>query len=254
MASWPKRIARLAAAGAVALWVACGDVPNALAAELARAEGGIRVTGHASIAVEPDLAVLRMGVQATAATVAEARRQAAEAMAVIEQAAKDKGLADEDRQTISFGIGPEYRYMEADATRRRPGAERKVRVGYTVSQTQSIKLRDLPAVGAIIDHLAEAGGDAVRMHGLEFGIENPKAHMATLRERAVADALAKAEHLASLVGVAVGELLYINETAAGDGRPWPRAAAMVEAHAAATPISAGELELDLGVEAVFAIE
>ena len=231
---------RLAAAVLVALWAASGAADPQFAK-------GIQVTGHASIAVEPDVAVLRVGVQATAKTVAEARRQAAEAVAAIDQAAKDKGLADDDMQTISFGIQPEYRYTEAGPV------HRNVLVGYTVSHAKSIKLRDLSAVGEIIDHVAEAGGDAVRMRGIDFDIENPEPHMAALRERAVAEARAKAVHFASLTGVAVGELLYITETSGRDA-PWPRPAAMLEARAAATPISAGELELELSVKAVFAID
>ena len=82
--------------------------------------------------------------------------------------------------------------------------------------------------------------------------------MAQLREEAVADAREKAEHLASLSDVSLGDLTFISE--AGRGAPITRsfaddAFAMAEAApAATTPISGGELQLGLGVQAVFEIE
>ena len=82
--------------------------------------------------------------------------------------------------------------------------------------------------------------------------------MTQLREEAVGDAIAKAEHLASLSGVAVGSLLYIRE---GGGTPVVRdfnesAVVMRAAAAPAAPtsISGGELKLNLTVQAVFSIE
>ena len=219
-------------------------------------EAGIWVTGQGSISLEPDLVLLNIGVETMRETVAEARNDAATAMAAIVQAVKARGLEDKDIQTRSFNIWPRYEYPEVTISGSRTRTQ--VLVGYTVSNTEVIKIRDLDVVGHIIDDVSGAGGDATRINGINFTIEDPKPHMFQLREDAVKDAIAKAEQLARLTGVSVGNLLFISE--AGAGAPVVRAFAVAEgfaiARAAAPPtsISGGELELSLSVQAVFAIQ
>ena len=106
--------------------------------------------------------------------------------------------------------------------------------------------------------MVTAGGDDVRINGINFTLEDPKPKMVELREMAVADARAKAEHLAELSDVQVGRLIYISEGAAG-----PSAGSFAEygldsaifASAAlrAPSVSGGEVTLTLGVQAGFAI-
>ena len=206
---------------------------------------GIWVTGQGSIALEPDLALVNIGVEAQARTVAEARDQAATAMAAIVAAVKAHGLTDADIQTRSFNIWPRYDYIERT----------QVLAGYTVSNTASIKIRDLDDVGPIIDDVANAGGDATRINGISFTVEDPEPFMQDLRAAAVGDALAKAQHFADLTGVSLGSLIFIAE--AGGRSPvvqdFGARGIALEAAAAPTSISGGELELTLSVQAAFGI-
>ena len=211
-------------------------------------QAGIWVTGEGSISLEPDLAVINIGVETEAISVAEARDQAARAMDAITAAVKAQGLEDRDVQTRSFNIFPIYDY-----------SERTQRLtGYRVSNSASIKIRDLDKVGEVIDDVADAGGNATRINGISFTVEDTKQFTRDLREQAVADALAKAEHFAELTGVSVGRLAYIAE--AGVGAPVVQdfgGVQMERAFAAAAPttsISGGELELTLRVTAVFGIQ
>ena len=223
--------------------------------QVGSSQAGIWVTGLGTISLEPDLAVVTIGVEAQAETVAQARDAAATAMAAIVEAVKSHGLTDRDVQTRSFNIFPVYEYpefVEFDRTTRK-----QVLVGYRVSNTASIKIRDLDEVGPIIDDVADAGGDATRINGISFTVEDTKPFMTQLREDAVHDALAKAEQFASLTGVSVGQLVYISELGGGApvARPVVEQAFMVAAAAApTTSISGGELELRLSVQVVFNIQ
>ena len=215
---------------------------------------GIWVTGQATISVEPDLVLLTVGVETTGGTVAEARAEAATAMDAIVQSVKANGLSDQDVQTQSFNIWPQYEYPEVlsgDVVTRK-----QVLVGYTVSNSARIKIRDVDSVGTIIDDVTDAGGDATRINDIRFSIEDPEAFMSDLREEAVMDAMAKAEHLATLAGVTLGDLIFVGE--AGPGA-YPIAevyqeAAMLRAFDAPSPISGGELSLGLTIQAAFDIE
>ncbi|MBM3133349.1 MAG: DUF541 domain-containing protein, partial [Chloroflexi bacterium] len=60
---------------------------------------GISVSGEGKVYATPDLAILIIGVEAQAKTVAEANTQAADAMNALLKALKDAGLQDKDIQT-----------------------------------------------------------------------------------------------------------------------------------------------------------
>ena len=224
--------------------------------QVSGSQSGIWVTGQGRLSLEPDLALVNLGVEAMAPTVAEARDEAATAMAAILAAVKAQGLTDKDVQTRSFNIWPRYEFPEVieDGVRVR----KQTLVGYTVSNTASVKIRNMDKVGVIIDDVAAAGGDTIRINGISFTVEDTSPYMTELREAAVNDALAKASHFAGLTGVAVGQLTFIAEI--GSGTPVVQNfqedafAKVASAASIATSISGGELELSLNVQAVFEIQ
>ena len=116
-----------------------------------------------------------------------------------------RSLRSNRRQTRSFNISPRYEFPEVfeEGIRTR----KQVLIGYSVSNSASVKIRDLDAAGSIIDEVAEAGGDLIRINGISFTVEDPKPFTRDLREAAVKDAIDKASHLASLAGVSLGRLL-----------------------------------------------
>ena len=221
---------------------------------------GIWVSGVGTLSLSPDLALLELGVDTRATNISEANSQASAAMDAMIEALKARGVKDEDIQTSQFSVYPRYEYVEEEVDGVRTG--REVLTGYRVRNNATVKLRDLDTVGEVIDEVVTAGGDDVRISGIDFTLEDPKPKMAELREMAVADAKAKAEHLAELSDVTVGRLVYISEGTAGpsvvggfisqsfglDFPAQPAAAAL-----RAPSVSGGEVTLTLGVQAGFAI-
>lgn len=236
-----------------------GGVSGSSASPLIRSansQAGIWVTGEGTISLEPDLAIVNIGVETEAKTVARARQIAATAMAAIVDSVKSYGLKDMDIQTRSFDIYPVYEYPEVVESGRT--TYKQLLVGYRVNNSASIKVRQLDQVGNIIDDLATAGGDATRINGINFGVEDTKPFMVELREDAVKDVIEKATQFASLTGVSVGQLIFISEIGASAPAPQnfggERAFALAAAAPPSTSISGGELELRLVVQAVFDIQ
>ena len=220
--------------------------PTTANAQSSASPTGIWVTGEGTVDLEPDLALLNVGVEVEAATVSEARGEAASAMAAVIAAVKNRGLTDADIQTSSFDIWPRYDYIEGMQTL----------AGYRVSNSVTIKIRDLDGAGDIIDDVADAGGDATRIDGIQFSVEDPMPFMADLREAAVQNAKDKAQHYADLIGASLGDLVYLTE-AGGGAPPVPVARAEFALDTAAmakTSVSGGELTLRLTLQAAFAIE
>ena len=254
-----KTILALVAALAIGLVTAIACVPDsptpppapasasAYAAGAAyTAQGGISVSGTASMSLTPDIAAIVLGVEALDDTVAGARSQAAEAMTAIADVLTEAGIADEDIQTQRLSIQPQYDW--SDETRKL--------TGFAVVNIVNVTVRDIDSLGPIVDRAVEAGGDLTRIQHISFSVDDTSAHENQLIAEAVQNATARAGRLAELTGVSLGRPLSINF---GGGVPYPvfdRSfnVAMTESTAFDTPISAGEVETSVTVNIIFAIE
>jgi len=126
--------------------------------------------------------------------------------------------------------------------------------GYEVTNTVEVKIRDIDNVGAIIDAVAEAGGDLTRINYLTFSVEDPSEYYEEIRAEAMADAKDKAEQLADLAGVKLGQPTYISEGSVSPPVIYRDAGMVIPAPAeSTTPISPGEIELTLNVQVAYAI-
>jgi len=203
---------------------------------------GVWVTGQGKVAAVPDIATLRLGVEAQQASVAEAQTQAAEAMERVMGALTDNGVAEKDIQTQYFSI--------RQVTKWDRETEEETVIGYRVSHLVTAKIRDIDKAGFIIDAVAEAGGDLTRIDSISFSVADPSDYYEEAREEAMAEAKAKAEQLAKLAGVTLGKPTYISE---GIQVPPITRGAIYEEAVPTTPISPGEIEVSLTVQVVYAI-
>ncbi len=209
---------------------------------------GIWVDGTGSAAAAPDVADLSFGVETRADTVADARAEAASAMDAVIASLGTSGVAGDDIRTTHFSIQPVTVYEEGPRGEQTP----KI-VGYRVSNFATARIRDLGAVGGIIDAAAAAGGDAVRINGIGLAVDDPQPLEVEARKLALEDATAKAEQIASVMNVTLGDPVYISQYG-GAPRVARESVAFAVAADASTPISGGQQEIRVGVQVVFAIE
>ena len=221
--------------------------PSNLRVNLNSQQEGIWVSGRGEVSAVPDIATLRLGIEAQEASVAEAQSQAAEAMDRVMAALIDNGVAEKDIQTQYFNI--------RQVTRWDKDREQEVVIGYRVTNMITAKIKELDKAGTIIDAVATAGGDLTRINSIGFSVEDPSAYHEEARQKAMADARAKAEQMAELAGVKLGKPTYISESTYSPppifrqdlfekaaGAPVPE-----------TPISPGEMEISINVQLVYAI-
>lgn len=172
---------------------------------------GIAVSGKGEVEGRPDSLQIEVGVSARRDSVAQATNDAAvEAQAVID-ALVGGGVAEEDIQTRSLSVYPEYDYPQNGQPRLR---------GYVFTNTVAATLRNLDDAGAVIDAALAAGGDDSVLNGVTFALEDDDEALVAAREAAFADARAKAEQLAELAGLELGPAVAIDETLSG-GAPGP---------------------------------
>ena len=208
---------------------------------------GISVSGTGKITVTPDLAILSVGVQVEAVTVAAAQQEAAQAMTAVMAELKATGIAEKDIATSGYSIYPQYNYgMDKQPTV----------IGYSVSNTVTVKIRKVADAGKIIDAVASAGGNDIRINNLYFTVDKPEQYNDQARELAMVDALKKAQQLAKLGGVTLGKPAFISES--GGYAPQPPiyydSAARGAAPEMVTPVTPGETELQLSILVIYNIQ
>ena len=212
---------------------------------------GIWVSGTGEVTVTPDIATLRVGVEAQETTVAVAQDKANEAMSQVMATLTDGGVAKEDIQTQHFRIRQRTRWDE------KTGEE--IVVGYRVTNTVTAKIREIEKVGGIVDAVVKAGGDLIRVDDLDFSVDDPSIYYDEARQQAMADAKNRAEQLADAADVKLGEPTYIAESAhmppIYEGIVYSMAEGPVPAPAPAPvpPTSPGEVKISLTVQVAYSI-
>lgn len=204
---------------------------------------GIWVTGEGEVTVVPDVAILSLGVEAQAATVTEAQQQAAEAMEAIMGVLDDYGIDEKDIKTQYYSIQPVRRWDDGQ----------EILIGYRVTNTVAVKVRNIEDTGSIIDAAVAVGGDYTRVNSISFTVDEPEAYYEEAREEAMADAKAKAEQLAELSGVELGKPTYIAEYGGYISPVIYRDLEVAEGASVTTDISPGETEIRLTVQVVYSI-
>lgn len=204
--------------------------------------GTIVVSGMGRIAVEPDVADLRLGVSVARPTVDSARADAAAAMTAILAAIRGAGVAARDIRTTLVSVQPRYDYRDGKPP---------LLTGYELSNQVSVTIRDLANLGGVIDGSLTAG--ATSMDSLSFRVDDPTEPERAARLAAMAQARSRADVLAEAAGVTITGVGDVVEGGGGSpGYPQPKAARMMLADSA-TPVEGGTTEISVSVTVTYRI-
>ncbi|RLQ88283.1 SIMPL domain-containing protein [Notoacmeibacter ruber] len=212
----------------------------------------ISVSAEGSASAVPDMAITRFTVLREADDTVEAMDAANKAMADVIAAMKEFGIAARDLQTAGFNVRPIY-----DNRPRKPvdnGEDEGPRItGYTVSNTLTVRIRDLAKTGEILSKAIELGVNADG--NLSLTSADPDQYLEEARRDAVEQAMDKARTLAEAAKVSLGDILSIEE--GGYSRP-PMPMGRMEMKMADTsapvPVEAGENEYTVTVSMKIAID
>jgi uncharacterized protein YggE len=187
----------------------------------------VTVTGEATVAVAPDMAVIRVGVTSAGKTAREASDINARQMTAVLAAIKDAGIGARDIQTSRLSLQPQY-------DPNRSGTARLL--GFQATNQITVNIRDIDKLAGIIDQAIAAGAN--EMSGLEFVVSEQSKLLDQARDDAIADARRKAERYAKAAGVKLGAVTSISEEGS---TPQPR---LIQAmRAGAAPVAPGEQTL-----------
>ena len=221
-------------ASAIAL-SACGETVNIGENGVAQ---GITVQATGTADVVPDAVRVSLAVSVLAETNDVALAQASASADAVRQTLLDMKIDEADFATQGLSVSPEYTYTEAEG--------QKV-VGYRATQGFDVLVRDAANAGAVIDAVISKGGVNVSVNSTYPVVEDATAGAEAAREDAVAKARAKAEAYAELIGVELGDIVYLTEINAPTNVVAAKSSdAMAEG--AATQIDLGTQEVTVTVE------
>jgi len=249
----------------------------------------ISVNGTGDAYAIPDVATFTFTVTDTEKAVADAQTKvttlANSALAIVRAA----GVADKDIQTEDYSINPHYTYENAvcpqpgvynsNAPSESAGSasvsngvmipsiatapstliycppNKEVLTGYDVSESISVKLRDLTKAGSLLVSLGSAG--VGNLNGPSFTVDNPDAIQAQARSIAITDAQSKAKELAKELGVRIVRVQSFNDNSGGYVYPMMAMSAKVSNGGTAPPtpeVPAGQQKVTDTVSITYEIQ
>ena len=169
----------------------------------------ITVNGEGQVAAVPDMVTITLGVTHEGKTARIALDATSVATARVLTRLADLGIGPRDMQTSNLSLNPIW----SDRSSSRSGI--RGISGFVAGNTVHIRLRALDGLGRVLDAIVDDGAN--NFNGLRFSIQNPDPLLNIARQRAVADAIARAKLLTDSAGVTLGPVLSIAEH--GSGRP-----------------------------------
>lgn len=184
----------------------------------------IAFSGHGEVQAVPDLANIYFSISEDGKTVKDAQAGVAEIEKKALDLLKAKGVADKDIKTANASFYPKYEYrkiicpplplgMGITVNPNLPDyctSNKQMLVGYTASESLTVKIRNTDSVGDIMQGLGMTG--VSDLSGPNFAIDKEDALKAQARKLAIDDAKQKAKVLAKDLGVRLVKIVSFSES------------------------------------------
>lgn len=195
------------------------------------------LSGKGTIKVKPDMATINLGVETKGGNLQEVQAQNAQLSNNLISTLLNLGIKENDIQTYSYTITPEYDYVDG----------KQIFRGYRVVNNFKITVRDIGKVGTIIDAAVKSGANLAQ--NIEFGLSNGSAYYNQALNLAIEDAIKKAENIERRFNYMINKTpASIKEESIGQPIVMESAAFKVSG---GTPVQSGLLEINASIAAVF---
>jgi uncharacterized protein YggE len=216
--------------------------------EAPNASNTITINGTGTVTAVPDVAVATIAISVEGSTAKAAQNDANKKSVAVVDYLKKAGIKEADIKTSGYNINPQYDYSSG----------KNIIHGYQVTQSLTVKIRDMDKANTILDGVVSAGANQV--NGLSFEIDKPDQLKADARKKAIDDANKKARELEDQLGVDLGHIVSFTES--GDYYPPLRyakdmmmsAGSGVSSSIPVPELPAGENEITMSVSITYQIK
>jgi uncharacterized protein YggE len=169
----------------------------------------ITVSGSGDVMAVSDIATISITVSKDATTSAQAQKDLNDSVTKTLEYLKSQNIDDKDIKSEYGGLNPKYAYDEVVCVRYPcPPTNQKI-VGYTATQSITVKIRAVDTANDIRTGLANLG--LTNISGPDFSIDEDEMFKDQARAKAIDDAREKAEVLAKQLHVHLGNIVSYSE-------------------------------------------
>jgi len=201
--------------------------------------------GQAIVKRAPDRAFVSLATETRAPKPDQAQKDNARAMEKVRGGLRASKIPDDAIRTTSFNLREDVDWVNG----------KRVPRGFVVSNVVEVRVDALDDLGTLLDDVVQAGATSVG--GVRFDVKDRTGAEREALRLAVADARARADAAASGAGMRVLRVQTIEEQGTVEvPRPMPmmRADVSMAAASPATPMSAGEIEIQATVRMTSIVE
>ncbi|MCM3719915.1 SIMPL domain-containing protein [Fictibacillus phosphorivorans] len=197
----------------------------------------LTVTGEGSVSEVPDQAMITIGVITENMNLSTAQSENAAKTSSVIQSLMSSGIAQQDIQTSTYRIEPQYTYENGQQTFR----------GYRVEHQLQVTIKDIQKTGQIIDQAVANGANSVS--SIQFSVTNPDAFYNQALTAAIHNAQQKAVAMAQALQVTLQPVpISVQELSQPLPPPPIPFQAATLAQGAGTPIQPGENKITATVK------
>jgi uncharacterized protein len=197
----------------------------------------LTVTGEGSVSAVPDQAMITIGVITENMNLSTAQRENAAKTSSVINALMSLGIPQQDIQTSSYRIEPQYNYENGQQTFR----------GYRVEHQLQVTVKDISKTDQVIDQAVASGANSIS--SIQFTVSNPDAFYNQALTAAIQNAQQKAVAMARALQVTLQPVPIVVQELSQPLPPIPvpfQAATL--AQGAGTPIQPGENKITATVK------
>lgn len=217
-------------------------------------DGVLSVRGDGLIMAKPDQVSMTVGITAQAKSANEALAESNKRMRAIIAAMNKLGLNKDNYSTAQFQVHPVWQSRPRNADNNWQASI----IAFRVSNSLHVKTQKLKLAGDIVSSAMAAGANQV--HGIQFGLADPRSYRQQAIEAAMSNARQDAEYLAAAAGNKItGTVsLELGNTAtspvyAQESQMMRRSAVAMDA-GGAPPIESGNVSVRASVSVRYSID
>ncbi|MDO8524450.1 MAG: SIMPL domain-containing protein [bacterium] len=166
------------------------------------------VSGEGKASIAPDVATVDLGIITEGDKVETIIQANTEKMNAVLTDIKALGIAEKDIKTKNYSLQPRYDWTESGT---------RIARGYTLTQTIEVKIRDFSKIGNALGVASSRGVNNIG--DLQFTIDDLEKAKSVAREKAIAQAKAKAQIISQQTGLKLKKITNVYEDTGG--YPYP---------------------------------
>lgn len=199
----------------------------------------IKVTGEGEIAVEPDMALINVGIITEGKELVPIQQKNAVQSTEVIQVLVELGIPQTQIQTFDYRIESDYDYEQG----------KQIFKGYKVTHILQVKIEDLTMIGKVVDTAVQKGVNYVS--NFQFTVKDKDPYYQRALVLAVNNAIRKAKTIAGSINVTLNPTPRLIVENSSPIQPFSYQPETMLKAMSTTPLEPGQIKIKANVSAEF---